>query len=270
MFPPEAIRSRAPKRQPAADGGDAAGSEAEESLGRITPPTVQEPSAQRRIKRARTPTPVESAAPKLPLTAAGTVAPAAAMRTLWIGLAVLCVFGASIAAAVTLVTRRGEPEGSGLIVVQAPTPSLAATQPAPASSPPMAAAAVAEAVALDDRSEARPKRAAAAVASARPHKSTAGDPLQLMAAGVADAFSRQKASVIACLNQHASDLDGAPQLQVRLVIDTRGVAREAQLLPQTISSKPVAGCLETAVTHMSFPAPPQPTTFRVPLLWRRK
>jgi hypothetical protein len=235
---------------------------------------LREPSAQRRIKRSRPPRPqerFETSEPRLetalPLPAAGVAsgpAPLAAPRALWIALAVVSVFGVSIAAAVTLVARQREPEGSGLIVVQAPTPSLTATQPAPPQ-PSAAAAEAAPEVSLDDHLEPKPKKPPAKVRKPAP-----ADPLQLMAAGVAGAFSRQKASVISCLDQHAGDLEGAPQLQVRLVIDTHGTAREAQLLPQSISGKPVARCLEAAVTRMTFPAPPQATTFRVPLLWRRK
>ena len=119
-------------------------------------------------------------------------------------------------------------------------------------------------VALDDRAETSKKSAA------KSRKSAPADPMQLMAARIAEAFSKQKSGVIACLNAHANDLDGAPQLKVRLRIDENGAASSAELLPDTISNRPVAGCLKTAVLKMSFPKPEHPTTFSVPLLWRRK
>jgi hypothetical protein len=191
----------------------------------------------------------------------------AASRGLWVAVAAGAVVAASIAGFVWL-DHNGEPEGSGLIVVQAPSSSSTATEPAPAEPPaaPLSAAQPVEPIALDERVEPRSKKGTAA----KGRKPAPTDPMQLMAARVAESFSKQKASVIQCLNEHSADLEGAPQLQVRLQVDRTGTATASELLPLEISSKPVARCIKAAVTNMSFPRPEQPMTFRVPLLWRRK
>ena len=94
--------------------------------------------------------------------------------------------------------------------------------------------------------------------------------MQLVAASVAEAFARQKTRVIECLNQHPDDIAGSPQLTVRLSLDGTGRVTGTDVLPESLSSKPVVGCVRAAVTAMSFPRPGQPATFRVPLSWRRK
>jgi hypothetical protein len=186
-------------------------------------------------------------------------------RALWLALAALAAFGVTLVAAVTLIDRIREPEGSGLIVVQSLSSNVATTQhasadPTPASRPDPAKE---ERGALAD-----PLTKKTAPAKAR--KPGTADPMQLMAASVADAFAKQKAGMIACLNEHAADIEGEPQLKVRLLIDRDGIASDAELLPAPVSSKPVAACVRTAVTRMSFPRLDQPATFNVPLLWRRK
>jgi hypothetical protein len=191
-------------------------------------------------------------------------------RMLWLALGALALVGMMFAAAIALVDRMRQPEGSGLIVVQAPTANTDNTTQHTSAAPPLATApleATVEPPMVDDSDERPAKRTAAA--KARKSASSA-EPLQLMAAGVAEAFSKQKAGVISCLNQHPEDLQGAPQLEVRLQVDRNGVASDAALLPATMSNKPVASCLKTAIKQMTFPRPEQPTTFRVPLLWRRK
>jgi serine/threonine protein kinase len=284
VFPPDTIRNRAQRRsddeteEPASAG--IAGSRApavNAVLPHSTPETVQEPGIQRRGKRAHGSKPSEhsfagqSGHETLPLGAADGVTSRlqlALPRAVWLTFAALAAFGLTLAAVVTLLDHFRAPEGSGLIVVQAPSsnpaPHRAPAEPTP---PPGSAAATGDAVLLDVRVDPPPKKAAGAKAARKP---APADPLQLMAASVAEAFSKQKASVIACLIQHAADIEGTPQLKVRLLIGRNGVASDTELLPAAISNKPVAGCLRAAVTNMSFPRPEQPTTFSVPLVWRRK
>jgi eukaryotic-like serine/threonine-protein kinase len=189
-------------------------------------------------------------------------------RTTWVGLAAIAALGTGVAGAALFLERNREPEGSGLIVVQAPNYNNVAAAQLPKAPEPREQVAPdgVAVVELDEKDDPRPKKPAAK--SRKPAAPV--DPLQLMAARVAEAFSKQKASVISCLNEHAGDLDGEAQLQVRLRIDRDGRATNAELQPETISNKPVARCLEATVRNMTFPAPEQPTTFRVPLLWRRK
>jgi hypothetical protein len=204
----------------------------------------------------------------MPLDAAAVATPRTTLelpRAFWLGVVALAAFGVTLALAMTMFDRFGAPEGSGLIVVQAPNPSPAVLPYASAERAIKPADPSAENAADDSTA---PQRKPAAAKSRKPVAPV--DPMQLMAASVADAFSRQKAGVIACLNEHGADLEGAPQLKVRLTIDRNGAASDAELLPTTISSKPVAGCLRAAVKKMNFPRSDQPTTFSVPLLWRRK
>ncbi len=283
MFPPEeAIRHRTAHKRAAEgaeeleNGADPAAPPALDPGQFLTPDTVQEPVIQRRGRRTRPserPPLLDAPLSALPLGAATVTAErpfalALGSRGFWLTVAGLASFAVSLALAVALFARGAEPEGSGLIVVQAPAqnPTPAPREPAipPAPSPP---AATVPPVSLDERTDSKSKRAAMVKAK---KSSASSDPLQLMAARVADAFSKQKTSVVACLNEHAADLEGSPQLHVRLQIDRSGIATNAELLPEAIANKPVARCLETAVEKMSFPRPEQPTTFRVPLLWRRK
>jgi serine/threonine protein kinase len=281
LFPPLAIRSRAQRRRgdesddaPSTDASRSEPSVTVAAVPHATPKTVHGP-AQRRSRRPYNPDSGEQplvAVPMhatLPLEAAAvaTSRPLALPRALWLALVTVGVFGVVLATVLTLVDRFGAPEGSGLIVVQAPSssPATSAAQTPSVLEPRAAAGALA---ALEETRAAAPANKKAG--AGKPRKAPAADPMQLLAASVADAFSKQKAGVIACLNEHAPDLEGAPQLKVRLMIDRNGVASNAELLPATIASKPVAGCLRAAVTKMSFPRPEQPTTFSVPLLWRRK
>jgi serine/threonine-protein kinase len=272
LFPPETIRTRSQHLHREGDdttrdisdsrpaAADALIRGPTRSAGpHLTPPTVQAAGVRRGKRRS-------ASEPLQPAAASGARRPAS--RVVWLGVAAVALVGAAVSAAVLFLDRTREPEGSGLIVVQAPNYNVAAAQlprPAEQTESPQVAAEVVGAVALDDRAEPRPKKVAA-----KTRKAAQADPMQVMAARVAEAFSKQKAGVIACLNEHSSDLEGAPQLQVRMRIGRDGRASETELQPATISGKPVARCLESTVRSMTFPAPEQPTTFRVPLLWRRK
>jgi eukaryotic-like serine/threonine-protein kinase len=276
LFPPASISSRVQKDpDETEDGGEFEAPPFANSDPYSLPRTVQQPGAPRRGQRSNAfdpsgpPRAAGSAPPVTPIDAssATTLHSFTTPRAIWVGIAATAILGASIAAAYGLIDGNREPEGSGLIVVQAPSLSPPVGLPAPAepaAAQPLAVQPV-EPVALDER-EPRNKKGSAAKA----RKAPAMDPMQLLAARVAESFSQQKASVIACLNEHAADLEGAPQLQVRLQIDLTGRATAAELQPAAIASKPVAHCIQTAVTRMSFPRPEQPMTFRVPLLWRRR
>jgi hypothetical protein len=189
-------------------------------------------------------------------------------RWLLPALSTLALLGVTVLVTIALLERES-PGESGFIVVQAATPEglaagthSSALGALPASTLPPAAAAE------EPAGEASAKRSV----NAKPRKAkpAAEDPLQLMAADVATAFSRQKAKVINCLDQHPDDMQDAPQLTVRVTVSASGASSNVQLLPESISSRSVGGCVTQAVLSMSFPAQAQPTTFRIPLHWRRK
>jgi serine/threonine-protein kinase len=276
LFPPDEIRTRSQLRRGDATTRDISDSRPPVADALISPPvksttsghaapfTVQQTGrrGKRRSSRSRDDV-FRSAVPESKLSRFTH------SRATWLALGAIAVLGTAIAGAALFLDRNREPEGSGLIVVQAPNyNNVAAAQlPKPAVlTPEQLAAEQVEVVALDEKDDPRSKKPAAKARK----PAAAVDPLQLMAARVAEAFSKQKAGVINCLNEHASDLDGEAQLQVRLRIDRDGKATNTELQPETISNKPVARCLEATVRNMTFPAPEQPTTFRVPLLWRRK
>jgi hypothetical protein len=233
----------------------------------------------------------DEGAPRAKLTATADMPPSAAMAAgpvshsltparfaMSLGVLAVLSLGVAVSAIIVMRDRAEAPVGTGMIVVQAPTPSPAAPAPALAndvaptspkltpekSAEPAAPASTAEPVVsrAAERRSVGTKRRAAPVAAA--------DPNQQLATGVASAFSKQKERVIDCLNKHPDEVEGSPQLTVRVSIDTRGKVTQSELLPEAISSKPVGSCVRSAVSAMSFPATDQPMTFRVPLTWRRK
>jgi eukaryotic-like serine/threonine-protein kinase len=177
----------------------------------------------------------------------------------WLTFAVASVGLVAVAVAATLAWTRGSSgrDDTGFIVVQAAAP------------PPSAAAPAQPSVALEAEPEPQTKPAPASKLK-KPGKTEVLDPTQLMAADVARAFARQKAKVIGCLDAHPEDMRSAPQLLVTVTVTAAGKASSALLLPETIANKPVTGCVTDAVLSMRFPPQAQPTTFRIPLLWRRK
>jgi hypothetical protein len=171
--------------------------------------------------------------------------------------------------------RSSAPVGTGMIVVQAPTPNPTATaSQIPEAQPSAAAGAVAtKELVLEPAAPASVPEKKITTAKARKPTAAApaaADPMQQMTTGVASAFAKQKAGVIDCLNKHPDQVESSPQLTVRVSIDKHGKVTEAELLPEAISSKSVGSCVRGAVSAMSFPTQEQPMTFRVPLMWRRK
>jgi serine/threonine protein kinase len=173
----------------------------------------------------------------------------------------------SIALSIALWNRDGSRGEPGFIVVQATGPN-ATESPAPSPPPAVTPAPPPQSPAREAEAESRNKKPGPR--QRKPQKSTLQDALQLKAEEVAQAFSRQKARVISCLDEHPDDMEGAPQLTLRLTVSVEGEVSDAKLLPDSITSRPVGACVAQAVQTMSFPGQDQSTTFRIPLLWRRK
>lgn len=285
MFPPEKIRERVQSRRPRPDEGAAQDdeqeqNEAEPSMAPATRETVHERSRARRQAQREdeleyslaSEAESESDAPRPPLAPTQVIARslAPARYALPLGLLAVLSLGVAAAAIIVLRDRTSAPVGTGMIVVQAPPPSPAAPvdEPEKPAQPDPAAKPVNTAVVTEPVPAAPQKR----VATTKPKKTTApaSDSMQQMTSGVASAFAKQKGSVIECLNKHPDQVEGSPQLTVRVSIDKRGKVTQAELLPEAISRKSVGGCVTNAVAAMSFPTPDQPMTFRVPLTWRRK
>lgn len=107
--------------------------------------------------------------------------------------------------------------------------------------------------------ESRPTASAAAKAS--PGRST-GDVL-------AEAFRKQRGSVVACLNAHAEAAESVPKLSVKLAVSSEGSVERAGVSPADVSQTPMGACIETAVRAMRFPPQAQPISFEVPLTARK-
>jgi eukaryotic-like serine/threonine-protein kinase len=293
LFPPsDKIRERALSRRPRGDEAPAENGDSQvpESAGPPTRETLQERGSRKRQAPAsehardysselpdRSVAPLSAAAP-VPTVALhsgsaqrddatqrivrSSLTPARYAMSLGV-LAVLSL-GVAVSAIIVMRDRASAPVGTGMIVVQAPTssPSAAAAntpEPAAEAAPDEERVVDVAPVSLSEKKPVAPKKP-------KPAPDTAAQ----MATGVASAFAKQKARVIECLNKHPDEVEGSPQLTVRVSLDQRGKVTQAELLPESISSKPVGGCVRGAVSAMSFPTPSEPMTFRVPLMWRRK
>ena len=290
MFPPEKIRERAQSRRPRGDeeagqDDESDHDDVEPSVSPATRETVHERArAKRQASRDEAPASEyasdspdpESEAPRAPIAPTQVLRRSFAPARYALPLSLLTVLSLGIAAAAIIVLRdrTSAPVGTGMIVVQAPTPSTAAAaqEVAEAAQPEPAADQVNTAVVAEPVAPAPPPAAERRAASNRLKRPAAPavDPMQQMTSGVASAFAKQKAGVIECLNKHPEQVEGSSQLTVRVSIDKRGKVTQSELLPEAISSKSVGSCVRGAVSAMSFPTPDHPMTFRVPLTWRRK
>jgi serine/threonine protein kinase len=284
MFPPPAIQSRSQSKRPGLESEfnlqaqDSAPPEATPGTPRGLE-TVGDRGAKRRRRSdeqatvasdaTRPGTPQQLERGLVGATVSASPPKTAPQRWWPIGLGGIAVLSIALSIGFAVWNRGAAPRESGFIVVQAsgqnapeaaaPTPSRAVL-PAPPSLEPAA----------------RPTttdphvRKAPAQRGRNAQRRAPEDPLQLKAEEVAQAFSRQKARVISCLDDHPGDMETAPQLTVRLTLSIAGKVSEAKLLPDSITSRPVGTCVAQAVQTMSFPTQTQPTTFRIPLLWRRK
>jgi serine/threonine protein kinase len=287
MFPPEKIRERAQSRRPRDDEEAGQDDESDQddngpSVSPATRETVHERArAKRQASRDEKPeseygsdsVEPEYDAPRAPIAPTQVLGRSFELARYAAPLGLLAVLSLGVAAAAIIVLRdrASAPVGTGMIVVQAPTPSAAAAaqEVAEAAQPDPAAGQGNTAVVVEPVAPAPPPAAERRTVSLKVKKPVA-DPMQQITSGVASAFAKQKAGVIECLNKHPEQVEGSPQLTVRVSIDERGKVTQSELLPQAISSKSVGSCVRSAVSAMSFPMPDEPMTFRVPLMWRRK
>jgi serine/threonine-protein kinase len=88
------------------------------------------------------------------------------------------------------------------------------------------------------------------------------------AAGLADAFARQKGGVVKCFEGRTAEAQ-ATSLAVRVSLDSSGAVQDAQVFPESIAGSDLGTCIASAVRSMSFAAQPEAISFRVPLTARR-
>ncbi len=86
---------------------------------------------------------------------------------------------------------------------------------------------------------------------------------------LAEAFRRQRSSVVACLNAHAEQAESVPKLSVKLGLSSDGQVERTTVSPAELSKTAMGTCIETAVRAMQFPPQSQPISFEVPLTARK-
>ncbi len=89
------------------------------------------------------------------------------------------------------------------------------------------------------------------------------------AQSLAQSFRTQKAGVVKCVNDHASELAQSPQLTVRLALSAEGKVEDAVVSPPELASSAVGRCIAGAVRSMRFAAQGEPISFQVPLTTKR-
>lgn len=163
----------------------------------------------------------------------------------------------ALIATVVLFSRSSAAPAPHFIVVQANTPSEAESDPAHvAATPPDPS--------VTPMTHREPGSAPTSGASTpAPRKS---DP----AARLAESFRRQKAAVVACVNQHAEAAERTPKLSVRVALDASGHVQSARVQPPSVSASALGECIEGAVEAMQFPTQAGAIAFEVPLTTRKE
>jgi hypothetical protein len=83
-------------------------------------------------------------------------------------------------------------------------------------------------------------------------------------------FGKQMGKVHDCFEAHSGDSDGTTELSVRFHVETDGHVADAELVPSSLGSTPLGGCLLGIARATRFDTLEQPITFRVPLRARVK
>lgn len=165
------------------------------------------------------------------------------------GLAVVAVAGAGVA--IALAMRGGGERDPAYIVVQdrkgapapAATPAATRATEVPAASPDAAP------VARDPGAVIRPV--------------TTADRLTR-------AFNAQRGKIRQCFADHAAQLEGNPEISVRLEVDRKGAVTAAELSPAALNDTELGGCLLGVARATRFGTLPEPVAFRVPIRARVK
>jgi len=138
-----------------------------------------------------------------------------------------------------------------------------APPPPPPSAPPPAATAAA-----DPPSVAEPPRVG------RPSAAPAHAKRQVEGGGAARGasfsatFARREGEIRRCFVDHANG--AATEVSLRFDVDRDGHVSSLAVLPATVASSPLGGCLAAVGKTTVFPRQPSPLTFRIPLTVQRE
>jgi serine/threonine protein kinase len=172
--------------------------------------------------------------------------------------AVLGVVLAGVALGVTVVLLKGNnPPASRFILVRADQPGDSADEDG--SGTPTAPTAQATEVSPRVLPSAKPE------SQREPVKRVEVDP----ATRIADAFKRQKKTVVSCVNEHYDEAERTPKLAVRIALEPGGTVQSAKILPASVAGGTMGICIERAVRAMQFPRQAAALSFEVPLTTRK-
>jgi serine/threonine-protein kinase len=167
-------------------------------------------------------------------------------------LALVAVSGITLA---VVLTRRAEADAPKIVLVERSDPSATATTTT-ATTTTTAASATAD-----------PPAGTASAGGAHPpsHGSSpakpagGGDPLSA-------ALAKHQPAIEACFRDHATDLSGSPEVSVRFIIDREGAVHQAELIPASLTTTPLGGCILAIAKRTRFPAQSRDMTrFSIPL-----
>lgn len=83
-------------------------------------------------------------------------------------------------------------------------------------------------------------------------------------------FERKRNEVLACFEQHASDVAGQPELSVRFTVSRSGAVEQAEVLPAALSGTPLGRCVVRVAKGTSFGPQKEALSFRIPLNVQRR
>src|SRR6185503_5351440 len=76
-------------------------------------------------------------------------------------------------------------------------------------------------------------------------------------------FGKQSPAITACFKKHP---DAKEQVSVRIQIDTKGMVKAVEVLPESVGASPLGACIADIARKTSFGPQPKAATFRIPLV----
>jgi serine/threonine-protein kinase len=188
------------------------------------------------------------------------------------GVAAIAVAGAAVSLLQMQQRQPPQPHAPIMLVespiandttAHAPAPVPA---PAPAAPQPAAVAAAPTAAAIDPAPNPAPPPAPSEPARQRPEPARASE---TSPAALTRAFRRNQRQVEACFANHAQELEGQPQIEIRFDVDPNGRPASAALLPDALDATALGACLRKVALATRFPTSGEALSFRIPVTARR-
>jgi serine/threonine protein kinase len=84
-----------------------------------------------------------------------------------------------------------------------------------------------------------------------------------------NAFRRKESQIRTCFKDHSNDLVGQPKISVLFKVMSSGKVKAATLMPKTIASTALGGCLRLVAMSTKFPSQKEEISFRIPVTAQR-